>query len=67
MFQFLRCIALIAAMMLSCGFALAQDSSSANFMTSACRGWLDKHSRPTLTEAMNGGVRPQAYRAGQRT
>jgi Rap1a immunity proteins len=40
MFQFLRGVAIIAAVMTNCGFAFAEDLQSANYMMAGCRASL---------------------------
>ena len=48
MFQFLRGIALVAAMLISCSASFAEeDDQSANYMMPACRSWLNSSNDAT--------------------
>ena len=56
MFQFVRGIALVAAMLLGCGASFAQDLNSANFIVPGCRPFMARGPLSgTLDDAFNAG------------
>jgi hypothetical protein len=55
MAQFLRGIVLIATVITNCGFAVAADISSANYVLPGCRFYLQTQSGGTASEALDAG------------
>jgi hypothetical protein len=51
MFQFLRCIALIAAMMFGCEAAVAVDATTATYTMPGCRDFLVSRGQKPLFES----------------
>jgi Rap1a immunity proteins len=55
MFQFLRGVALIAAMMLNCGVTFADTDRSANHFMTSCRAFFTVHNTTVVQQAFDIG------------